>query len=487
MTVSTTYTPLLYAGNAATTAFSVTWPFRTGTLVVTLISSTGTETVKTLTTHYTVTGGTDSNGLPATGTVTMLTAPAVGESLRITRVTPKTQARTWGENDPFPQKTIEGGFDQNTLIDQETAHALNLALTQSQADYEGTGALTLPTPTAGKYLGWNSAANGLENKNAADYSLTVGTVTTGAPGTDASVTITGTATDGVLNLTIPRGNTGTAGAGTGDVLAAGNFPAANRIIKSNNTATSVEHSGVSIDASDNVSGMATLTLPNTGLHLLDTNASHDLIIAAGSDLTADRTLTITTGDANVGLDISGSAIAVDGVKARMAGRETIWIPALAMTPRTTNGAAAGTTELATNGIMLPTLDFDTTTKEAAGIWIAMPKNWNEGTVIFKAFWTAASGSGGVAWGLAGYAFSNDDAMDTAVSGQQVATDTLITANDMHVTSESSAITIGGTPAEGDAVYFELTREVSNGSDTLGVDAKLIGFHLYIITNSGNDA
>lgn len=47
-----------------------------------------------------------------------------------------------------------------------------------------------------------------------------------------------------------------------------------------------------------------LTLPNTGLHLLDTNASHDLIIAPGSDLTADRTLTITTGDTNIILDLT---------------------------------------------------------------------------------------------------------------------------------------------------------------------------------------
>lgn len=41
-----------------------------------------------------------------------------------------------------------------------------------------------------------------------------------------------------------------------------------------------------------------LTVPNTGLHILDTNASHDLIIAAGSDLSADRTLSIVTGDAD---------------------------------------------------------------------------------------------------------------------------------------------------------------------------------------------
>lgn len=40
-----------------------------------------------------------------------------------------------------------------------------------------------------------------------------------------------------------------------------------------------------------------LTVPNSGLHILDTNASHDLIITPGSNLTADRILTVTTGDA----------------------------------------------------------------------------------------------------------------------------------------------------------------------------------------------
>lgn len=180
-------------------------------------------------------------------------------------------------------------------------------------------------------------------------------------------------------------------------------------------------------------------------------------------------------------------VAVEGKLLKKVGLETIWIPAAAMTSRTTNGAAAGTTELATNDVMLATLDFDTTTEEGAGFWVAFPKSWNEGTVTFAAHWTAASGSGGVAWGLAGYSFSNDDAMDTAVSGQQIATDTLITANDMHVTSTSSAITIGGTPAEGDAVYFEITREVANGSDTLAVDAKLLGIRLFFTTNASTDA
>lgn len=49
-----------------------------------------------------------------------------------------------------------------------------------------------------------------------------------------------------------------------------------------------------------------LTVPNTGLHLLDTDASHDLIIAPGSNITVDRTLTLTTGDASRTITINGN-------------------------------------------------------------------------------------------------------------------------------------------------------------------------------------
>jgi hypothetical protein len=48
------------------------------------------------------------------------------------------------------------------------------------------------------------------------------------------------------------------------------------------------------------------TFPNTGLRILDTNASHALTITTNSNITADRTLTVTTGDASRTLDISAS-------------------------------------------------------------------------------------------------------------------------------------------------------------------------------------
>lgn len=47
-------------------------------------------------------------------------------------------------------------------------------------------------------------------------------------------------------------------------------------------------------------------LTNTGLHVLDTDASHDLLIVPGSDLTADRTLTLVTGDADRTITLQGN-------------------------------------------------------------------------------------------------------------------------------------------------------------------------------------
>lgn len=81
---------------------------------------------------------------------------------------------------------------------------------------------------------------------------------------------------------------------------------------------------------------AVLTVPNTGLHILDTNASHDLIVAAGSNITADRTLTLTTGDADRTLDISAASVTVSSFGS------TLVDDADASAARTTLGVVIGT-------------------------------------------------------------------------------------------------------------------------------------------------
>lgn len=60
-----------------------------------------------------------------------------------------------------------------------------------------------------------------------------------------------------------------------------------------------------------------LTVPNAGLHILDTNATHDLIISPGSNITADRTFTLTTGDNDRTLDISGASVTISAFGATL--------------------------------------------------------------------------------------------------------------------------------------------------------------------------
>lgn len=57
-------------------------------------------------------------------------------------------------------------------------------------------------------FGIPAGQTGPQGDTGATPEITIGTVTTGAPGTDASATITGTPEDPVLNLQIPRGNPG---------------------------------------------------------------------------------------------------------------------------------------------------------------------------------------------------------------------------------------------------------------------------------------
>lgn len=208
-----------------------------------------------------------------------------------------------------------------------------------------------------------------------------------------------------------------------------------------------------------------------------------LILPSGADITA------AAGDtARFRGEASGVVRCLSFVRAAglpmLQGVHTIPVLASSMLSRTTNGAAAGLTELATNDVMLASKDFDQTTSEGVQFYVPMPKSWNEGTVTAQFGWTAASGAGTAIWSISGTAFSDDDAMDAAFGSAQTATDTLITANDMHISPVTSAITIAGTPAESDFVIFQITRDIS---DTLNADAKLIWCKVYLTYSSGNDS
>lgn len=71
-----------------------------------------------------------------------------------------------------------------------------------------------------------TGATGAAGAAGAAASIAVGTVATGAAGSNVIVTNVGTSAAAIFDITIPRGNTGASGAGTGDMLAASYDPTA---------------------------------------------------------------------------------------------------------------------------------------------------------------------------------------------------------------------------------------------------------------------
>lgn len=172
------------------------------------------------------------------------------------------------------------------------------------------------------------------------------------------------------------------------------------------------------------------------------------------------------------------------------GLHTIPVNAAAMWPRTTTGCAAlATLEMGTNKGNFPYLAFDSSTAEYAQFIVSFPKSWNNGAVTARVRWAHPSTTTnfGVVWKLSGVAISDDDALDVAQGTAQSMTDTGGTTSDLYVSPTSSAITIGGTPATGDSVLFEISRAPADGSDTMAVDAYLIGVDLFYTINASTDA
>lgn len=116
MAVSSETSSVSYTGNGVTTAYPTTFRFiRAAELVVKVTPSGGSETIKTLGTHYTVSG----DGLDAGGTVTFLVAPANLDAIVIERTVPITQPIALRTQGPYSATTHEEMFDEGVFVDQQ--------------------------------------------------------------------------------------------------------------------------------------------------------------------------------------------------------------------------------------------------------------------------------------------------------------------------------------------------------------------------------
>lgn len=164
----------------------------------------------------------------------------------------------------------------------------------------------------------------------AGATVTVGTVTTGAAGTDVIVTNVGDATDAILDITIPRGNTGASGAGTGDMVAASNL---SDVVSAATSFANIKQAAT--ESATGVVELATTAEANTGtdttravtpagvLSSIKANGPEVLIIGVSDETTvitagtAKRTfrmpfaLTVTSVRASLNTVSSSGAVTVD--------------------------------------------------------------------------------------------------------------------------------------------------------------------------------
>ena len=229
---------------------------------------------------------------------------------------------------------------------------------------------------------------------------------------------------------------------------------------------------------------ATLTTQGTGDMILNTNNGTN----AGNITLADG----ANGDITITPDGTGVAKAVDAADAtgaiKIAGLETIFVPAQAMFGTTTNGADAQAVETTATRPEMKVLDFDPSTIEYAQFSIAMPKSWNEGTLTFQAFWSPSNTDTGAALiGLQGISVANDATSDVAFPTPVDVTDNGTgTIEDVLVSPVSAAVTVTSAAAD-TYTYFQVARNATSGSDSFTGDVRLLGIKLFYTTDAANDA
>jgi hypothetical protein len=241
----------------------------------------------------------------------------------------------------------------------------------------------------------------------------------------------------------------------------------------------------------NVADGADVTSANETSHadvVVDSDFGTNVATFLATPSTANFLAAVTDETFVMDSDINSTVQAYSANLGDNLGQQTIWVPANAMVPTTTNGAAAATEEMPTNDVMVSTLLFDAATDEFACFQIQMPKSWNESTGIVAQFvWKAGATSGNCIWGIQAVAFADSDPLDTAFGTAQTATDAAVSpADDVLISSETSAITVAGTPGAEEFVVFKVYRDANAAGDTMTGDAELLGVKLHYTVDAGRD-
>ena len=156
MTISSTTVKNSYSGNGTLDTFNYTFKiFADADIQVIIRDATATETVKTLTTHYTVTGAGSASG----GTIVFTAGniPTATETVVIRRASPQTQAIDYIANDPFPAESHEEGLDRSMMAIQQLQEEVDRSIKLSRTNTMNNTEFTIgSSDRAGKIFGFDS-------------------------------------------------------------------------------------------------------------------------------------------------------------------------------------------------------------------------------------------------------------------------------------------------------------------------------------------
>ena len=158
MTITTTTSKVTYTGNNITTVFAYTFKIFADSEIKVYVDA----VLKTLTTHYTVSGAGSASG----GNVTFTTGntPGTGAKVVLLRNIAKTQVTDYVENDSFPAETHESALDKLTMLVQDVNNTVTGDIFRFDESVADAGTVTITknaTERANKVLAFDSSG-GLE-------------------------------------------------------------------------------------------------------------------------------------------------------------------------------------------------------------------------------------------------------------------------------------------------------------------------------------
>ena len=553
MTVTSTNQKVSFSGNGSTTVFAYNFKiFAQTDLLVILRSATGTETTQNLTSNYTVSGvGVTSGGNVTMGTApasgTTLVIQRVQPQLQGLDLVPNDPFPAQSMEDALDKLvfnvqtlneevgraikasttntingtefTISATDRANKLFSFDSSGDLNIA--QELGTYKGNWAAS--TTYAVRDLVKDTSTNNIficitahtssgsqpltTNTDSAKWALIVDAASATTSQTAAASSATAAANSATASASsasssstkadeaAASASTASTKAGEAASSATASASSATSAASSLSTFQSQYHGAASSDPSSNLStgdlyfntSSNTLKIYNGSAWVAAAFDTSGALLAANnlSDVASAATALGNLGVTSTAAELNQ----LDGKVAKTAGLETIWVPAAAMYPSTTN-PCSDLTQVETTALRpdMKVLDFAADADDFAQFSIAFPKSWNEGVIKFQVFWTpSTTNTGNCIWGLQGVSVADGATIDVAFGTAVTVTDAGIgTVEDQQVSAVSGEVTLTNAAVDTQS-YFQIFRDANAGGDTFTGVSRLLGIKLFFTTDAANDA